>query len=383
MATTGRRFTAALALPLLAAMTMSGPAAAADIIPDDALVVAADGSGTFTSIAEAIEAAAAGDTVVVRPGSYPEALVIDKAITLTADRADGDVVIADADLAGPLLTISDADARVDGFTLSGPQAYVHVIGGAPTLEDLVLTDLGNTFVTEESCHALFGPTGCHAVSIDLQSTDAIVSGSTVRDSGQIRVHAGGSPLIEGNALSGGSHIFLEEFDEGTTVRGNTIDGADHSAIAIYASGRPLIEQNVITGSGTSGIEVGLQLEPGIEPTIRGNSISGNPTGIEVASGAMPTIEGNRFEGNASAIVIAGSDALVSDNRFVDNSSSVFIMRGAPVLDGNDVSGGKVGIGLGSDSAEPILTGNRVCDAETSINLIFGAEMPDLEGNEIC
>ncbi|MFV2064668.1 MAG: hypothetical protein ACC726_14335, partial [Chloroflexota bacterium] len=42
--------------------------------------VAADGSGDFGTIAEAVAAAVDGDTVLVQPGTYTEAIVIDKDI---------------------------------------------------------------------------------------------------------------------------------------------------------------------------------------------------------------------------------------------------------------------------------------------------------------
>ena len=48
-------------------------------------VVAVDGSGDFSTITEAVLAAVEGDTVLVRPGNYVEAIVIEKNITLEGD----------------------------------------------------------------------------------------------------------------------------------------------------------------------------------------------------------------------------------------------------------------------------------------------------------
>ena len=48
-------------------------------------VVAADGSGDFTTISEAVAAAAEGDTVLVKPGEYVEVVAVDKNITLQGD----------------------------------------------------------------------------------------------------------------------------------------------------------------------------------------------------------------------------------------------------------------------------------------------------------
>jgi hypothetical protein len=71
------------------------------------------------------------------------------------------------------------------------------------------------------------------------------------------------------------------------------------------------------------------------------------------------------------------------NQLVGNGSGIFVMRGAPELEGNTITGGTVGLGLGSDAATPVLTGNTICGNETNIDPLFGAAMPETEGNEIC
>jgi Ca2+-binding RTX toxin-like protein len=68
-------------------------------LPQSAIiVVAADGSGDFTSLQDAIDAALDGDTILVRPGTYPEhalegshgfGLIIDKSVTIIGVDAQG------------------------------------------------------------------------------------------------------------------------------------------------------------------------------------------------------------------------------------------------------------------------------------------------------
>ena len=50
-------------------------------------MVAQDGSGTVTTIAEGVAMAQDGDTVLVKPGTYHESVAITEDITL---RGDGD-----------------------------------------------------------------------------------------------------------------------------------------------------------------------------------------------------------------------------------------------------------------------------------------------------
>jgi parallel beta-helix repeat protein len=252
--------------------------------------VALDGSGDLTTISEAIADASDGDTVLIRPGSYGEAITLAEDLTIIGDGPPSEIILSFSDGQTPVVAITDSDAVLSNLTISGEDAFVLVSGGSPTLEGLVFDGLGVMEPFEGGCHALFGPTGCNPVALRLEGTQARIIGNTFVHSGEIGVHGGASPTIEGNEMSGGSHIFLEEPGDDTVVRGNDIHDVDIAGIAIYSAGRPLIEGNTITAAGGAGIEVGLQLAPGIEPTIRANTISDSAIGIEVASGALPTIE---------------------------------------------------------------------------------------------
>jgi len=163
----------------------------------DTLVVATDGSGAFRTIGEAIDAAADGDTILVRPGTYAEAVVIDKDISLTGDGSREEIVIAFSDGVTPVASIVDSEATVSNLTLTGEDPLVHVVGGAPTLQGILFDHVGGVVDTDGGCHALFGPTGCNPISLRLDGTRALVSGNTFRDSGEIRVHGGAAPVIEG------------------------------------------------------------------------------------------------------------------------------------------------------------------------------------------
>jgi parallel beta-helix repeat protein len=298
------------------------------------------------------------------------------------DSLRDEVVIASAGPDAPILTITGQDVAIKGLTIRGDDSFVLVTGGAPTFEDLTFDGVGMLTSTETGCHATFGP-GCNPVALRLDGTDARLIDSVFTGSGEIDVVGGGSPSIEGNDLSGGAHVFLEAPGDDTVVRGNEIHDMEAAGVVLFSTGRPLIEGNVIRAVDGAGIEVGLQLAPGIEPIIRGNTISGSGTAIQIASGALPTIEANVIRDNASGITLAGSDPDIARNDLSGNGSGVFIMRGAPTLEANTITGGKVGLGLGSDAATPVLVGNTICGNETNINATVGAPMPATEGNEIC
>ena len=57
------------------------------LVGPEPIIVAADGTGDVTTIAAGVAQARDGDTVLVRPGTYREQVVIDKAIELRGEIA--------------------------------------------------------------------------------------------------------------------------------------------------------------------------------------------------------------------------------------------------------------------------------------------------------
>jgi hypothetical protein len=68
--------TIATTLLLAVALAAAGVAGQRLLASDGAIIVALDGSGTHETITEAVEAAGDGDTILVRPGTYVEAVAI-------------------------------------------------------------------------------------------------------------------------------------------------------------------------------------------------------------------------------------------------------------------------------------------------------------------
>jgi parallel beta-helix repeat protein len=112
--------------------------------PPSALIVAANGEGQYTSIAEAIAGARGKMRILVRPGRYRESLVIDKEVELVGDGNAGEVVVESTD--APCLEIKAESASVRRLALRsqvGPkgdkQPAIHIVHGRATIEDCDIT----------------------------------------------------------------------------------------------------------------------------------------------------------------------------------------------------------------------------------------------------
>jgi hypothetical protein len=260
-------------------------------------VVAADGTGDFTTIGEAIAAAAEGDTVLIAPGAYAEAVIVDKALTLKGDGPREQILIVYPE-GGPTpagvpdlpggpysVVVSDADVTLTGLTISAPRG-----GGS------VFLDGGSALVHGNTLGALVRVGG---------AAEAEISFNTFLDFADVLIADGASGLVEDNDFRGGS----VRIDGGrdTTVHDNVI-----RALA------PVI--------GEPGIDV---RGPGANATVEDNAINGSGIGISVADGASAFIEGNDLRETGIGIAwFAWQPGMIGANSICGADMDLWMAEGA-------------------------------------------------------
>jgi len=134
-------------LTLLALLTTSIHSASAVEGATDiaSITVAADGSGDFTSIQQAIDSALQGAIITVYPGTYRENLVIGgKDITLLSQDGPNSTVI-DGSQSGPVVVLVDvpASSRLDGFTIQNGSSIrcaggIHCLNSSPAISHCII-----------------------------------------------------------------------------------------------------------------------------------------------------------------------------------------------------------------------------------------------------
>ena len=380
------RVAAIMVATLLLAVMLAAAGAGAQLLlaADGPIVVAQDGSGTYETITEAVAAAEDGDKVVVRPGTYVEALIIDKDITITGDGPVEEIVITAPD-DGPsyetgfswnrneeyALALSGSDAGLADLTFRGENARLIVDGGAPALERLTFEDVGNPYEGGPSVQALV---------IKGEST-ATVRNSSFIAGGGINIFEQSSPLIERNEFDTGpgiygdfgddtvivdNHLFgpgQQGIDMGSpaaaTIRGNTVsDKTD----GMWISGAAVVEDNVVQDSGSNGIAVASAASTLGGPTISGNRLVDNRVAIAWPAGGG-LIEQNAVSGGRAGIFIGGGSPIVRDNTVEGvEGRGIVVMRGAsPILAGNTACGNGENLVV-SDDATPEDDGtNEICE----------------------
>ena len=389
------RVAAIMVATLLATLLVisAGIAGAKIIAADGPIVVDQSGGGHYTTIGEAVAAAKDGDQILVKPGTYVEAVVIDKDITLRGEGPVEDIVIS-APEDGPTFAIEDGgfykdpyaillqdtDAGLSDLTFRGEPSEVIASGGAPTLEHLVFDETGYAYDGSTT-----SPAGSSIVIN--RGSAATVRGNTITGGGPIGVFDGSEPLVDGNTLSGGPHIFGFGFGDGAVISNNTIEGALVRGIGTFNdSGSFLIEGNTIIGggpsvSGSAGrTNHGIDIEAG-SPTVRGNTVTGAGAGIYVSAGGT-SVDSNELSGNETGIMFHTGEGTVSDNVVRGGQSGITIGAGDALVTGNDVEGA-VSRGLLIMNGSPVLRGNHACGNGENL-FVADAASPDIDdSNEIC
>jgi len=333
----------------------------------------------YPTIQEAIDSAANGDTIIVRPGTYFENIdFLGKAITVKSERGP-DGTIIDGFQADRVVTFTGgegADSILDGFTLTNGR---EVSGGGIYCESSSPTITNNIIYWNKADYG---------GGINCTSSSPVVIGNTISHStayfngGGIYCSGLSSPKIEDNLITwnkvysqrGG--IYCDDTTPtiiGNTLSANKANDGYGGGLYFLSSSFSTVTENTITGNGSTcggGIFFSLSAPPISNNTISHN-VSGNGGGI-YCSFSSPIISANRIEGNicgAGGIYCQDSDPTIVGNSITMNEArlsdggGIYCLRASPIISGNlvsdnlaDENGG--GIYCVYDSS-PIITNNVI------------------------
>ena len=355
-------------------------------------IVNADG-GAFDSIGAAVEAAAEGDTILIGPGVYREALIIDKDITLRGDAEPPRevVLLMPEDAPDPVRPLAPFDETAGWFRMpervpvgiqlvdteaevrdlvvigQGDGIAMLVLGGAPSLEGLTLKHEGSLLPQLSLAGGLFIEDG---------------SAASVRDNEvhyRLRISGDSTPVLVGNALKQ-SHLLIQD-GSAPTLNDNTVSGSCECGAAIVVGGaRPNLIANTFTG-GSLHI-AGLDGD-GTSAIIEDNRFSSSGgSGVLVTDGATAVLTGNSFYGNQQAVHVAEATAEVRANQFVGNWNSVLLRDTDSTLSGNTIRGGTIAVTV-SGARSPLIRDNLIENVAMRGILVARGASPTIEGNTIC
>lgn len=380
---TARAAAIVVATLLAGVMLVGATLAGAELLAADrSIIVDQSGDGDFTTITEAVTAAADGDTILVRSGTYAESVVVDKDVVISGDQDGPQPVVVQieddatpADYAGSPLRygfwVRLGEPDIGHLTIRGPAEQVSafmITGGAPVIHDVV-TDLAPDVEVEQGSvtRRFLTIAGDAAGVIRDSATDA-----------ELAIGGSASPLVENNEV--GSEIWV--FDESSPhLLGNRV-----GSVWVRESSSPKIEGNVIDNADAGDwFNCGVMLnDPKTSPTVIDNVIRNAPTGLCIEDGSAVAISGNEFLDNDIGISATNTDMVFADNTIRGGKAGVVVAgTTSPSFVGNTVEGAQNrGFSIGARSS-PVLRDNTLCGSSTNL-FTHPQAQPDIDdSNEIC
>ena len=197
------------------------------------LTVDAAGGGDFTTLTEALAAAASGDTLEVAPGTYAECLDLrGKDIDLVSTGGSAATFLdCGGAIGSALLATAGERLSLTGFTVrNGSNRALRAVGGSVSIDDLIVEDAGNTSLDGGALHVTGG-----ALSV----ANSTFNGNLAWKGGAIYVSGAVSLTMEavtaeGNGADQGGFLYLDNTTGPPSVE--MVDVEVSTSTAVYDGG---------------------------------------------------------------------------------------------------------------------------------------------------
>lgn len=340
-------------------------------VPDTGFAATLHVPGGYGTIQAGIDAAGAGDLVLVAPGTYAETIdFLGKAITVQGETRAA-VTAIDGNQSGPVVTFDGGEGEasvIDGFTITnGDSAQgggIYCNASSPTITNCAIS--GNNDIG----HGEGGGVYCGLES-SLMIEDCTISGNHAYDGGGIYIASSSLTItnctISGNSVLGsgaaGGGVYSEYAS--LTITNCTISENSTQGFWDYYSGPGggiygyestlTVAGCAVTGNSTSdGVGGGICLSHSLgaidDCTITGNFAKSGGGGISCASSSPAithcTISANSLSGdiysgsNGGGIYCASSHPTIINCTIAENVADAFV--------------GAIGGGIHCEDSDPVI-----------------------------
>lgn len=316
------------------------------------LEVSASGGAGYSSIQDAIAAAAPGDTVLVGPGRYEETVTIMGLDVFLMSSHGPLATTIDGGGVGPVIqcvSMSDASS-IEGFTITGGVTHWPQVGGGIYLAVQASPLIRNNIIIGNRVSAA-GGASCVAGDVDLSERPLLCE--LIRGSGGgIFAYLQCRPRVIDNLIKdnvaqgpGGGVVFYDHADgvlEGNRIYNNRA-GRPGGGVVVDCAARPIVERNIIAwNEAPSGAGIFID-RIDTDPIVRRNTLYMNSAALGADGIECGELCGPEISANLIGIVDRGgvlcdpeSDATVTCN--------IVWSPGRSTPDGDDFGGNCFGPG---------------------------------------
>lgn len=376
-----------------------------------ALRVATRGWGGYKTLVAAVRDAEPGALVSIQPGTYTESVVLDRDITLVAEKGPGTVRIVGG--RGPALTVQGAGGTVRGLVIESrtTEPAVSVTGGAMLIDCCEITG-GRLEITGTATPTVRDCRIHHTDDIGLYfggDSRAVVESTEISDIAAtgVLVDHGADPVVRRLSVTrtGGHGIHVHGAAHGT-FENCEVTHTGAAAVAVDDTARPALRACRISDSAAEGIVItgnaGADYHSApAEDTSDGMTSAGgehgvalhgcevartSTNGIHVTGHAVASLMGCRVSDvRAAGIVVGGAGrARLAGSTTGDTDGTGLAASGAAhveVRDGSFVRAGANGV-YASEAARVALVECAVTDAAYTAVHAGGSSRVTVHDSEI-
>jgi parallel beta-helix repeat protein len=339
----GKALIFAVLFAALAFVSVGCASAATHYVPDD-----------YAKIQWAIDNATAGDTIIVKSGTYYENVNVSKQLTLQGMDTGGGKPVVDAEKSGNAITLSADGITLEGFTVtnSGSErgdAGIEVISNHNTItgNDASNNDYygiyfyysdGNTITNNNASNNDYGIYFYYSDGNTITNNDASNNDRFVG----ITLYYSGSNSLRNNLMSGNRYNF-RAYGSSYSDFDNDIDTSN------LVDGKPIYylvdaSDTVIDSSTNAGTVYCINCE---NVTVKDLTLTNNGYGIRFYDTINSKIENNQLSNDWYGINIYSSDSNTITNNEVSNNDheGIFLCSsGSNTLRNNLMSGNRYNFG---------------------------------------
>ncbi len=313
----------------------------------------------YSNIQAAIDAAAAGATITVGPGTYNQLVTVTSNKKLVSTHGAQSTILDGTGLPYATVTVNSADSPVvggstiNGFTIKGnPNLGLYVVWGGSVLNNIIRDNgnmaagfgglyvkgsdgfvRNNSFINNKAPHggAIFSEGGGITISNNtFLNNQANGAGGAVLIGSYGLASSISSNVFKGNIANVAAAVSIGAYGQEMLLANNLIventnTGANGAAIDIASYGKAKVINNTVAANTGSGVIVGASgtLDV-INSVVRGNS------GYEVAGGGAALVS-NSILGANSLISASSTNNSYADPMFV-GAGDYRVRAGSPAID---------------------------------------------------
>ncbi|MFI6434447.1 right-handed parallel beta-helix repeat-containing protein, partial [Streptomyces sp. NPDC050759] len=322
----------------------------------------------YRSITEAIKAAPPNTRILIQPGIYPEALVLDKPIELISDGSPGGVDILSGE-DNPCISMKTDHAHVKGVSLTSFSADgVEIESGSLNIEDCFIKSY-NAGIAVHGPRSSAAIRACQIRSVYHIGVMAYDHAQCVID--DCEFHENGKDAV---SIKEGANF---------TIRNCSLHHGKDGGIWVYGKARGIIEDCDIY----SNAEVGIAISgSGVASVRRCRIHDGQKAGIWVVKHGRGIIEDSDIFGNADAglSISSGGDPTVRNCHIHDGKGSgVYVWKqGRGTITGSDIhNNAHSGIAIESEG-DPTVRNCHIHDGKGSGVYVWKQGWGTITGSDI-